>query len=285
MLRRDFIKVLAAATALPSFAMGKSSSADPNRIVIFSDTHVHPDGYQTDAFAARIKTLLAMDPLPAHLLLYGDFAYLFGKEEDYKTLRPFMEQVEKAGIQWDLSFGNHDRREAFFKIFPERVQEKPNVPGKYVSIVKTQYADFIMLDSLVEGKVPGAVDDTQKKWLADTLKGYSKPVFTGSHHPLHEVGIADILNSSKWSAGYIHGHNHYWKTSVESNIQTLCLPSTGHWGDIGYTVLDLSEKEAVFSLKMLDFYYPKPAESPRPEWIAEIEKKTGSTFKVSLPVK
>lgn len=283
MLRRDFIKVLTAATVLPSFALAKDSSLDPNRIVIFSDTHVRPTDYQTDAMKARINTLLAMDPLPAHLLIYGDFAYLFGKEEDYKILRTLMEPVEKAGIQWDLSFGNHDRREAFFKIFPERAPAKPNIPGKYVSIVKTPRVDFIMLDSLVEGQVPGAIDDLQRAWLADTLKGYTKPVFTGSHHPLKEVKIAEELRSTKWSAGYIHGHNHYWKPMKDENIQTLCLPSTGHWGDIGYVDLVITEQEAVFSLEMLDFYTPKPADPRLPEWIAQVEKKKGSVLRVPLP--
>lgn len=281
--RRDFLKTAALTTLLPSAVWADEKAAlDENFVVIFSDTHVHPDGYQRTAFAARLAALLAMNPLPANLLIYGDFAYLFGKKEDYLALREMMAPVEAAGIRWHLAFGNHDRREAFFEIFPERFSASAPVPGKYVSIVETPRADFILLDSLVEGEVPGAIDDAQREWLAATLAARTKPLFVGAHHGLEETKLAELLNKSSAAAGYIHGHNHYWRTGKSAALPTLCLPSTGHWGDIGFVTLDLSEKEALFKLQMLDFYQPAPLPEPKPEWTARIAKKKGAEFAVSL---
>lgn len=296
MQRRDFFKMFGLTFAAPAFlrageapesapesaSESESKPKDENLVVIFSDTHVRPEGYQRDAFAKRLAALLAMNPLPAHLLLYGDFAYLFGKPEDYQTLREMMKPVESAGIAWDLAFGNHDRREVFFHVFPERRQEAPNVPDRYVSVVKTLHADFILLDSLVEGEVPGAIDDAQRAWLERTLAEYRKPVFVGAHHDLEETKLGELLRKTPAVAGYIHGHHHYWRHEIAANLPTLCLPSTGHWGDIGFVTLSLTENEALFRLKMLDFYKPEPKSDPDPEWLKTVEKKKGDAFAVEL---
>lgn len=261
----------------------ESISLDENRVAIFSDTHVSPEGYQRTAFEKRIGELLAMRPLPANLLLYGDFAYLFGKDEDYVTLRQLMKSVEAAGIRWNLAFGNHDRREAFFKVFPERQTANPPVPGKFVTEVETPNAHFILLDSLVEGQVPGAVDDAQKSWLDRRLDEIQKPVFVGAHHDLGETLVGEILHRHRSVvAGYIHGHHHYWRPGRDGDLPTLCLPSTGHWGDIGYVDLALSPTEARFRLQMIDYYTPKPLPEPKPEWLAEIQKKKGAELVVPL---
>jgi len=306
MRRRDFMKRLSAAAAAPALlsavektVRSQGSAAerlsaneavdiistpvkDENLVVIFSDTHVNPGVYQEEQFAKRLASLMSMNPLPAHLLFYGDFAYLEGKPAEYANLRRMMEPVEAAGITWDLAFGNHDRRENFFNAFPERVQETPNVPGKYVSIVQTPKADFILLDSLLVGKVEGAIDDEQRAWLEKTLSEYKKPVFVGAHHSLDETKVDDLLRGCPAVAGYINGHHHYWNHTVADGLPALTLPSTGHWGDIGYVVLNLSDNEALFRLKLEDCY--KFNTNKRDEKAEEnLRKKRYDVFAVPLP--
>jgi hypothetical protein len=106
--------------------------------------------------------------------------------------------------------------------------------------------------------------------LAETLKAYPKPVFVGSHHPLKEIGIDKMLTFSPAAAGYIHEHDHRWlKTWVKQDwssqriLRTLCLPSTGHWGDIGYTLLRLQPDRCIAELMQRDFFFPKPAANPQ----------------------
>ena len=299
MLRRDFFKTvcIAGSTALLSGPKTLSLADDTvptddipfddDLVVLFSDTHVKK-GFRTDeAFAKRLETLLAMNPRPRHLLFYGDFAYLRGKLEDYARLREMMQPVEKAGIQWDLAFGNHDRRKEFFEVFPERVQSTPNVPGKYVSIVETPRADFILLDTLVEGEVQGAVDDDQRAWLEKTLASYTKPVFVGGHHPVKDTGLAPMLAACPAVAGYIFGHHHYWVHKVVGGLPRLTLPSTGYWGDIGFTILRFVDDSAIFKLQMID-HFANPgrnAEVPqerKPEWQKAIREKTYDAFVVPL---
>ena len=290
MLRRDFIRMMGGLFAVPaltpvaSFAESESKvMMAPDLVAIFSDTHINPGGYQRKAFEKRVEQLLALRPRPANLLIYGDFAYLFGKPEDYRAARESIAPVEEAGIKWHVAFGNHDRREAFFNIFPERIQAKPNVPNRFVSIVETNKVDFILLDSLDEGKVAGTIDREQREWLAAMAPKRTKPFFVGAHHDLNETKVGDIIKSAPCCAGYIHGHHHYWRPSQVDSIQSLCLPSVGHWGDIGYVLLDLSLTEALFKLQMLDYYKPKPEEPRKPEWLEEVKKKTGAEFHVPLP--
>lgn len=260
---------------------------DENFIVIYSDIHCGPDGYQKEAFLKRVNELLAMNPRPAHLLIYGDFALSFGLKEDYESLKPIMKKIEDAGIRWDVAMGNHDRRNHFSQVFPDRKTAAPEVPNRYISMVDTPHAQFILLDSLIEGKVYGEIDPQQAQWLDKTLAAAKKPVFVGCHHPLNETKLDHILKKHQMFAGYIYGHNHYWRPVYQNGIPMLCLPSTGHWGDIGYVKLRLSPRKAEFELRELDFfvvqYSPKRAIKRYPEDAEIIKRKNGAKFVLPLP--
>ncbi len=254
---------------------------DPDLIVLFSDIHCPPNGYQGPKFEQKIQELLKMNPRPAHLLIYGDFAHLFGKIEDYTALKKMMAPVDAAGIPWHVTFGNHDRHTNFFKVFPERIQKNPNVPNKYVNIVETSKVLFVLLDSHLEDKVSGAIDAEQRKWLETVLAKSKKPVLVGCHHPLSETKLTDLFKKYPSFAGYIYGHNHYWKPLVKDGIHTLCLPSTGHWGDIGYVTARISDKGIDFTLHQDDFYREKKSAPDRPaDWQEIVKKRNGSTFHI-----
>ncbi|MDD3588057.1 MAG: metallophosphoesterase, partial [Thermoguttaceae bacterium] len=275
---------------------------DPNLVAIFSDIHCPPAGYQREMFQVRINDLLALRPRPAHLLIYGDFAYTRGELADYQTLLEMMKPIEAAGIAWDVAFGNHDRRNNFAKVFTARKSAAPEVPDRYISIVDTPRAQFILLDSLIEGKVDGGIDPQQREWLAKKLAAATKPVFVGCHHPLNETKLDSLFLKCDWFAGYIYGHNHYWKPVYENGVPTLCLPSVGHWGDIGFVTLELKEHQAVFQLHQYDFWYPmygigslerksmqiqqyggKPVYARTSNWQQHVKRNNGSLFVVPLP--
>ena len=296
MRRRDFLKACGAASTavLAGQTVGISQTSgdvpfDDELVFLLSDVHIRPGFRTVDAFASRIETLLAMNPRPRHLLIYGDLSQFWGKKEDYLVLREMMRPVEEAGVRWDLAFGNHDRRAPFFEVFPERVQSTPNVPGKYVSIVETPRADFILLDTLVEGEGDGAIDEQQRAWLEKTLAGYSKPVFVGAHHPVEQTGLAEMLAASPAVAGYIFGHHHNWLHVVADGLPRLTLPSAGYFWDFGYVVLRFIGDEAVFELKIVD-HFPdlgegkdaNPPEEPLPKWLDVVHRKTGEAFIVPL---
>ncbi len=254
--RRSFIKTvflasLAAREANFNFlsAADEGVPLDQNIVAIFSDTHLH--GSETVQHVARfnkcVAKVLAMNPRPANLLIYGDVAYLEGKIEEYELFKKLIKPIENAGIKWEIAMGNHDRIANYRQIFPERFEKKANVEGRLVNVVKTPNADFILLDSYMKGQVRGEIDPEQRAWLVEELKKYTdKPVFVGCHHPIHETKLADVLKACPKFAAYLHGHDHYYRTSVKEDVQIMCFPSVGHWGDLGFVTAYVSEKEACF---------------------------------------
>lgn len=293
--RRGFLSGLAASTVMPLFANQKVPF-DPTLIALVSDTHLcgnpKPE-YQRLAYQKVVKQILALNPRPAYVLNYGDFAYLFGKKCDYEIAKKLTDPLEQAGIKLIVGMGNHDRRATFLEQYP-RFAKSTKVSDRIVSILETPNVDFIMLDSCLEGPVNGAIDPDQLGWLEATLKNYNKPVFIGSHHDPWELKLEPILNTSPMVAGYIYGHHHHWadrKLPLDAKrkkfLQTACLPSTGFWGDIGYALMHTTADRAVLALHQNDCYYPrpKPVEERDPIWDARLRENQGKTVSFTLPAK
>lgn len=280
--RRCFLAALLTAAAMAGRA--GDVALDPDLVVLFADTHCtaqEKNTHQREGLAHCVREVLALNPRPAHVLLYGDLSFGHGETNDYRVLKALLGPLEAAGVRWHACFGNHDRRGPFGAVFPEVAGRRQVVAGRLVTVVETPHADFILLDSCLEGPVNGGIDEAQRAWLAETLRGYAKPVFVGAHHPLKETGVGGLLAATPRCKGYIYGHRHTWQQQAEEGVETLCLPSTGHWGDIGYVLVRLSAEEAVFTLRQHDFYAPRPGEA-KPEWQARVKRNDGSRWRVPL---
>ena len=190
---------------------------DDNLVCLISDLHTNPGSYQPGRLERTVADILALNPLPHNVIALGDLAYLTGKPEEYALLKEIIAPLEAAGIQVTLAMGNHDKRANFAEAFPTYASAS-QMKERFVFVVETPRADFIVLDSLQESTsqykwiTPGAIDDAQREWLKDKLATYTtKPVFVMSHHPLNEVGIKDLLQECPSCCGYIHGHDHVWR--------------------------------------------------------------------------
>ena len=260
---------------------------DDNLVCIISDMHVRPGKYQQQHFERTVEEILALNPRPRNVLCLGDIAFLTGKPEEYAAAKPLLDRLEEAGMTLTMTMGNHDRRDNYAAVFPEKAAAS-ELPHRFVYTVKTPRADFILLDSLIEPEdtetwiTPGEIDDQQRQWLADKLKTYTdKPVFVLAHHPMGEVKLQKILYECPSCCGFIYGHEHMWIADWSHNrykglyiLRNLSVPSTGHWGDIGYTLLRLEETRAVATFKQWGFFFPRPLKDgeQRPELWDEIEQ-------------
>ena len=248
---------------------GTKGKFNEDLVVFISDLHTNPGGYQPDLLRRTVKDILAMKPLPRNVIALGDLAYLTGREEEYALLKEIIAPVEEAGITLTLAMGNHDRRDNFRAAFPEQAA-KSRMKDRYVYVVETPKADIIVLDSLQQGDddktwiTPGALNEEETAWLKETLETYKdKPVFVSSHHPIHELGIQKLLLECPCCRGYIHGHDHIWKTDITTyqdnrGLPLLTLPSNGCWGDIGYVVAQSADHALRLDYHALDHYFPPP---------------------------
>lgn len=283
---------------LPAFSAEKIGSGavlrrrwggrfDEDLVCIISDLHCYPEGYQPAKLVRTVDEILRLNPRPRNVIALGDLAYLTGRTEEYALLKETLSPFEGSGIRLTLAVGNHDRRENFAAYFPEQ-KAASLLDDRFVYVVETPRADFIILDSLQQGEdtttwiTPGALDERQRTWLEDRLAKYTdKPVFVMAHHPIHETKIKDLLLDTPACCGYIHGHDHVWRTGWQKKnyseyriLPTLCVPSTGHWGDIGYTLLKMGDDRATASLREYEFFFPHPVkegESKPLQW-AQIEQ-------------
>ena len=121
--------------------------------------------------------------------------------------------------------------------------------------------------------VAGVLDKAQQEWLMETGKAAKRPFLVGVHHPIAELKIGDsplvmALVKLPCFAGYVHGHDHRWyakwyRSDWKSRRirRSVCLPSTGWWGDIGFALLRSHPDHAVMTLVQNDFFFPKPLEA------------------------
>ena len=262
---------------------------DENLVCIISDLHVRPGKYQETQFVKTVDDILALNPLPKYVLCLGDIAYLTGKVEEYAAAKVQLDRLAAAGMQVTLTMGNHDRRANFAEVFPDAAAQSL-LQDRFVYRVETPRADFILLDSLQEGNdtktwiTPGALNGEQVEWLKAELSARtgSKPVFVMAHHPLEEIKIGKLLMACPSCAGFIYGHKHIWNPGwIHVNykdptmMRTLCVPSTGHWGDIGFVLLRLGNDRATATLREREFFFPAPVREgePKPEAWTEIENE------------
>ena len=290
-------KVFAAASAAPMDRRRRVAPFDDNLVCIISDLHTNPGAYQPRLLERVVADILKLNPLPSNVIALGDLAYLTGRPEEYALLKEIIAPIEAAGIRLTLGMGNHDRRVEFAEAFPDHAASSL-MKDRYVYVVETPRADFIVLDSLQESEdrstwiTPGALPESEIEWLRERLGTYeSKPVFVMSHHPIEEIGIRSILMESPTCCGYIYGHNHEWDPGrIHKNyheydvLRTLCVPSTGHWGDIGYVLLDLGQTQATARLQQYEYFfpYPLPDGEPKPaQWKMIEDENRGATCSFS----
>ena len=283
--RRGF---LAGAAALAGAAGCMTASKAPKgRYAVFiSDLHVRAgESYQKDRLAKVVDAILAMDPLPSNVVVFGDIAYHCGLPEEYATSKPLLMRLADAGIRLSFGMGNHDRRSAFFESWPE-YRSRTLLPGHLVTRTDLGAVDLLMIDGLQGtddrartdmGPVSGAMSREHQLWLKDELERLTKPTFVASHYTFGDRFVPnemDLLGQPLMKAlikcpmvvGYIHGHAHRWYQEVLHDgwgdgarvFRTACLPSTGHWGDIGYAIFTAESGRAELRLVQDDYFFPSP---------------------------
>lgn len=284
---------------------------DDALVAVLSDCHVgnwNSPKYQGAKFAECIARVLALDPLPARMFIAGDLAYLWGRREDYELSRKLLQPVVDAGIEVTFCMGNHDRRENFLELWPEYAGRSP-VAGRIVGKVQGAHFDYLFADTLDQPTqtdkwiTPGTLDDAQREWLKSECAAAKRPLLVVAHHPAGELGFPGkgntVASARKFGelimgtkdeptkcCGYIHGHDHRWYVTrsllhwSDSRVgHTAGLPSTGHWGDIGFALLREYPDRAELSLAQYDYFSPSPAPdgaAPNPAWQAIVRDNAGA---------
>jgi len=274
---------MAAAGCASAVAEGRF---DPGLAVLVSDLHINGEkpSHTTAELKKTVASLLALRPLPAHVVMMGDVADTHGKACDYKAADPLMRPLEDAGIAVDWVMGNHDHRAAFADFRPDYAKTTL-VPGRQVHVVSLPSFDLVLMDSLVESpgegsfnEVDGEVDGGQLEWLADYGAKAKRPFVVCAHHDgrqMKSFAKAAILSSPKM-CGYLHGHRHSWMPDAlhawgkdARLVRSAGIPSAAAWGDIGYALLRDCGDSAEITAVIRDCWFPRPPSTEATRRIAK----------------
>lgn len=166
-------------------------------IAQISDPHITVPGVSpgagVDSFANLQRALAlvgTLDPRPAGIVVSGDLVE-HGTREEYGRLR---DALADAGLPVWLMTGNHDRRDGLLEVFPELRAHHGTWGLQYA--IDAGPLRMLLLDSLVEGKSGGLLDDARLAWLDARLGAApERATMVFVHHPPVATGLAHIDSS------------------------------------------------------------------------------------------
>ena len=251
--RRKFLEKTIGAAATLLFAgpiAAISKKTDPNCFVLLSDPHIEANPGRIargvnmkNNLEAAIAQITALQTTPAGAIICGDLAFNIGTANDYKQLAEVLDKLT-AKLPTHLMMGNHDNLENLYSVLTESKPQKPILVGKHISIVKTPFANWFLLDSLEKtNSTPGFIGKEQLIWLARELdRNKSRPAIVMAHHNTHPPNkkpenfgglkdsddLMDVIISRKHVKAYFHGHNHSYTQHNYSGLHIISLPTTGY---------------------------------------------------------
>ncbi len=299
-VRRQFIKASLAfagsAIKTPTaFAIEGSRYArlDQNRVALLADTHISADpdlAYpgtkwpgspvkesehervnMAKSLATTAKNLIALNPLPAHVIINGDCAMSRGTIAEYKELLRLIEPIRIAGITVHVTIGNHDNRENLWKLLPFLKKEQM---GIHAEVIELPHANLILLDS---GR-KGILGRQQLNWLAQELDGRTnKPALIFGHfNPYPNRGVRPIKGMSDGSAllkllakrkharAYFYGHTHEWQQDRRGHLHLINQPAVSYYFGKGHAHgwvdMKLTKTSADLKLHCINLKHPQHGE-------------------------
>ena len=290
--RRQFIKGSLAfggtalmAPHLLDAATAEDPGLDQNRVALLADTHISADPSQrypgtkwpgspvkegehewvnmADCLAEAAKSIIALNPRPAHLIVNGDCALSNGQEAEYQEFLRLLEPLRAAGITVHVTIGNHDNREKLWQLLPFLKREQM---GVHADVIELPHANLILLDS---GR-NGILGDEQLGWLAKELdQRADKPALVFGHfNPYPNRGVRPIrgmhdgpallnlLAERKHARAYFYGHTHEWQHDQVDHLHLINQPAVSYYFGKGHAHgwldMKLTETSADLQLHCID---------------------------------
>ena len=280
--RRQFLTTVGAGVlTFASSSFGAESNVEEDLVYLLNDTHIgekHPENSAIPTHLRQIVSELVERPRkPATVLINGDLALKDGQPGDYTHFAKLIAPLQKSNVDLHLTLGNHDHREVFYDVMQTQRPEKPVVESRHISVVKTRFANFFLLDSLQKTMVTqGTLGEAQLKWLAHALdQNADRPAIIVSHHnprlggdPLHFPGglidsqpLWNVIQPRTQVKAYLHGHIHHRSLAKHGEIHIINTPATSYVGNpkvstTGWTTARLTSNGVKLTTHTHDIEHP-----------------------------
>jgi Icc protein len=206
-----------------------------------SDTHIMAEPRQEQhgvspyaSLERAITQICTLDPPPAFVVFTGDLI----NDDDPQSYRNLKQLTDRLPVPTYFAMGNHDLRQPFRQILLG--ETTPGTAPYYYAFAAGGY-QFVVLDSLVEGEVGGALDATQLVWLDETLHNaprqstvvfvHHPPVPTGvdwldAHVLTNSSALLDVLSTHHQVQRVFFGHVHMAVQVSVRGVHCTSVPST-----------------------------------------------------------
>jgi 3',5'-cyclic AMP phosphodiesterase CpdA len=263
------------------------AASDSRRYALLSDTHIHQDKTFSERdvimynhLRQAVHDVLALGP--AAVMVNGDCAHHWGREEDYQRFVELIQPLRDAGWPIHLAMGNHDHRQQFWKILPVDRRRVKAIEDRQVLAISTPHADWLMLDSLDQtNDVPGTLGPQQLQWLTKELDHRpDKPVIVMVHHQ-PDLGpkvagltdtqqLLDVLLPRRQVKALLYGHTHQWRVEKREDLHCINLPAVAYVFDksepSGWVDAHLTDAGMTLKLQCLNASHPKHGETHALRW-------------------
>lgn len=180
------------------------------------------------------------------MIITGDLSD-WGDVDDYERLK---EAIGKLPFPVHLCIGNHDNRDHFAHVFPERLDDN----GFVQSVIELGDHLGITLDTKISGTHAGELCLKRLDWFEEKLSEAAKPVFVFLHHnpvPTGSRPIDSIMlqNSDRFAAlverytskirHIFFGHCHMPLSGSLHGVPFSAPRGTNHAGWINYDETEL----------------------------------------------
>lgn len=187
-----------------------------------------------------IARISHFDPPPVFVMFTGDLI----SDDDSQSYRHLKLLADRLPSRVYFAMGNHDLRRSFRHVVLE--EASPGSEPYYYAFDAAGYR-FVVLDTLVEGQVAGALDAKQLSWLDNTLTDNPRQrtaVFM--HHPPVPTGVdwldahafgngddlLDVLARHRQVQRVFFGHIHMPMQMTKRGVQFTSVPSSAYqFGD------------------------------------------------------
>jgi 3',5'-cyclic-AMP phosphodiesterase len=212
-------------------------SHPPLLIAQLTDTHLFADASQkmlgcrtNPSFESVIATIAQLRPQPDMLLLTGDLS----QDETVESYRYLRALIEPLQIPTYWIPGNHD----------QGLSDLEQVLNSWVISTDKEFQqgnwNFILLNTMMIGKVQGRLSIAELARLEQQLQSYSQPTIVVLHHPPLAVGAAcmdkirlensdelfAILDRFPQVRIVLFGHIHHATEQLRGNVRYIGTPST-----------------------------------------------------------
>lgn len=278
--RRKFLITMGAGV-LTCSSEASGSETEGDLVYLLNDTHIgekHPPESPVPTHLRQaVDELLERNRKPACVLINGDLALKDGQPGDYRHFARLIKPLHKAKLDVHLTLGNHDNRKAFYDVMQNERPKTPLVASRHISVVKTRFANFFLLDSLKKTMVTqGTIGDDQRKWLAKALDLHTdRPAIIVTHHnprlggdPNHFPGglidsqeLWKVLVARRHVKAYIHGHIHDRTNAEHQGIHIINTPATSYVANpkqstTGWTLARLTPRGITLTTRTTDKNHP-----------------------------